>query len=446
MRAMPAAAQAITVRVPDSTVGHLRGDRLVWGQEDHGRFLVKEADAAGKRRNLGSVDLLAGRSVFDLAIGGDGVFAARTTYPESFAERAERYTVTALGGSALIDCAPPISGFEASDVYDRRIAGDGTTVVSPGAGCRGDAVLVRSPGVPDRFVLEPGAVVDQRVDGDWLAAIVDIDRAAVLVVSDLRTQRESYRIPLTAQEGVPSFGPNAPVMDVDRDGTAVVGEPRVVRKVDGHAADGLGCRLWWASPADPRPHDLRLARCAEVALHDGVLALTLRDGPQSALITTDLAQRPRTTVRRAPSITAVDLASGRVAWSEQSCRLASYVRTAPLRPERDRKTPGCVVRVLDRGPLRMDARGRVRVRVACPNGCVGTLYVLRCNHRGCIPRVVDFRLAHGGRRTIVLHLTAQTRRLVLRHPRKVLIKTDARLGPAGQSVVRTIVARHPARR
>lgn len=116
------------------------------------------------------------------------------------------------------------------------------------------------------------------------------------------------------------------------------------------------------------------------------------------------------------------------------------VRTAPLRAERHRNSPGCVVRVRSRGPLRMDSRGRVRVQVDCPSGCVGQLHALRCNHRRCIPRPVAVRLARGKRKTVTLRLTAQARRLVRRHPVKVLLKTYTALGP-GRDVMRTIVAR-----
>ena len=88
----------------------------------------------------------------------------------------------------------------------------------------------------------------------------------------------------------------------------------------------------------------------------------------------------------------------------------------------------------------MDSRGRVRVQVDCPNGCVGQLHALRCNHRRCIPRPVAVRLAHAERKTVTLRLTAQARRLVRRHPVKALLKTYTSLGP-GRAVMRTIVAR-----
>jgi hypothetical protein len=114
------------------------------------------------------------------------------------------------------------------------------------------------------------------------------------------------------------------------------------------------------------------------------------------------------------------------------------VRTAPLRAERN--SPGCVIRVRSRGPLRMDSRDRVRVQVDCPSGCVGQLHALRCNHRRCIPRPVAVRLARAKRKTVTLRLTAQARRLVRRHPVKVRLKTYTALGP-GRDVMRTIVAR-----
>jgi len=438
---LPSAAQTITVRVPSQSVtGHLAGDLVVWGEAGNGRLRVRAADTAGARSELGSVDLLPGRSVADLAVGGGGVFIARTSYDAAPGQnRTDRYTLAPLGGPPLIDCAPPTNGFDPRLAYDRRIAGDGTTIVSPGAGCRGDAIIARAPGVPDRYVLEPGSVVDQRVDGDWLAAIVDIERAAFVVVHDLRTQREAYRIALSS----PSFNAgSAPqyVFDIDRDGTVVVGEPRLLAIARGSFVTGPGCRLWWASPAAPQPHDLALKGCASVALHGGVLALALRDGPQAALVATNLAGTPQIAVRRAPQINAIELGGGRVAWTERSCREANYLRTAPLRAERDRHSPGCVIRVRSRGPLRMDSRGRVRLQVDCPSGCVGHLYALRCNHRGCIPRPVAVRLAHAKRRTVTLRLTAQARRLVRRHPVKVLLKTYTGLGP-GRDVMRTIIAR-----
>ena len=431
------AAHGLTVRVAQSQVApHLAGERVVWGEQDDRRLRVLAADEAGERATLGVVPVPAGRNAFDLAIGGGGVAISRTGWPAStIAVEPDRYSVELLNGAPLIDCRPP-TGF--LSIAAPAIAGDGVTLVSPGAGCRGDAVLVRTPGVLDRNVVEPGPVANLRVDGDWLAAIVVIGRDGWLVVHDLRTQREAYRValrpPSFAVGGTPQYA-----LDVDRDGVAVVGEPNLITVVNGAIAPGRGCELWWASPAEPRPHVVPIAGCATVALHDGVLALALREQPLQSLMTTNLAATQRTTVRRAAEIGDLDLAAGRVAWREQSCRLKTYIRTAPLRAESPRRRTGCVIRVLSRGPLRMDARGAIRVAVDCPEGCDGIVFALRCEGRRCIPEAVDVRLAAGTRKLLRLVLTPRAQRLVRRGPVRATIKTFAGHG-ATVAVQRTIVA------
>ena len=130
--ALPSVAQAITVRVPSRFVsGHMAGDLLVWGEPGKGRLRVR-----GRRRRCpqraGQRPPAARSQVADLAVGGAGVFVARTSYgAEPDQSRADRYTLAPLGGPGLIDCAPPTNGFDPLLAYDRRIAGDGTTVVAP---------------------------------------------------------------------------------------------------------------------------------------------------------------------------------------------------------------------------------------------------------------------------------------------------------------------------
>lgn len=434
----PAAAGALTIRVSEPrVVPHLDATGVVWGEERPDGLHVRAADAGGKPRALGLVAALAGRSAFDLAVGGGGVAVSRIGWPSSTVPVApDRYSVALLSRPPLIDCAAPAAFLS---IAAPPIAGDGVTLVSPGAGCRGDAVLVRTPGVPDRTVAEPGPVVELRVDGDWLAAIVDVGRAGWLVVHDLRTQREAYRVALRP----PSFAAGSTpdyAIDVDRDGTAVVGEPNLIAIVDGALAIGPGCELWWASPADPRQHVLPLRGCATVGLHDGVLALALRRGPLTALTVTDLAATRQVTVRRAAAIDAIDLAGDRVAWREQSCREKTYVRTSPLRAEAAGRRSGCVIRVLGRGPLRMAGDGGVRVAVECPEGCVGAIFALRCGGQRCIARPVDVRLAARGRTAVRLVLTARARRLARRGGLRATIKTYTALGP-NVVVERAIVAR-----
>lgn len=438
--ASPSAAHALSVRVGGQLIGpRVAGALVVWGEQDGGALRVHAANAAGVQQELGAVRALPGRNAFDLAIGGGGVTVSRVSWPSSSLPVApDRYRVAVVGGVPWIDCAAPESFLS---IARPRLAGDGATVVSPGAGCRGDAVLVRTPGAPDRTVVEPGPVVDLRVDGDWLAATVDVGGAGWLIVHDLRTQAEAYRLALSAPSF--AFGSTPPyALDIDRDGTAILGEPTPVVLASGAIAPGSDCTLWWTSPAEPSRHELPFADCASVRLRDGVLLVTRRDGPVTALVATTLAATGTRTIRRAPRIGDIDFSGDAAAWSEQNCLEATYVRTGDLRAQTRGRPSGCVIRVLGRGPLSMDARGGVRLMVQCPDGCNGAVNALRCGHQRCISKPVSVRLAAGRRTAVRLALTPRTRRLVRGGAITATLKSFATLGPT-RVVERRIVARRP---
>ncbi len=437
--ALPSVAHALSVRATKPLHGpRLDGSRVVWGEEQRDRSLrVRSADQAGTRTELGMVSALPGRSAFDLAVGGGGVAVARVGWPVSTNPvPPNRYIVGIVGAVPFIDCTAPSSFLT---IAAPRIAGDGVTLAGPGAGCRGDAVLVRTPGVPDRTIAEPGPVVDLRVTGDWLAATVSIGGTGWVVVHDLRTQREAYRMALTP----PSFGYGSTPLysfDVDRDGTVAVGEPRLIGLNAGSVVPGPGCELWWASPAEPRRHAVPVAACSNVRLRNGVLLFTRQDGPVTALVATTPAGAAPITIRWAPSIGGVDVFADRLAYSDQSCLGTTVIRTGRLQPAMGRRPTGCVIRVVSRGPLRMDTRGRVPVTVECPNGCDGALHALRCAHQRCVAEPAPVRLAAGRRTVVRLRLTDRARRLVRRGGTTATIKTFASLGPT-RAVQRRIVAR-----
>lgn len=100
--------------------------------------------------------------------------------------------------------------------------------------------------------------------------------------------------------------------------------------------------------------------------------------------------------------------------------------TVHIRPVTDMSSPSpalrCGLRV-STAPLRMQRSGIVRIPVWCPHGCRdASIGLIRCAHRACGQFIMRFDMAAGERRTMPLHLNRRACRLILRAPRRVLLK------------------------
>jgi hypothetical protein len=385
--AAPAAAQSESIALPypaAPSVGPAwAGERTAWVAFN--RVFVREPAGAVRQvdawtiRDQPLVTGIAG-SASRIAVsrseegcGGDGF--CRGDFQPTLSEIRSGPPAGPLGARPTCTRALPIV---TESVLGVRCPG-GVTILSDESGESG-----RTFGPKTGIELAVGAV-----EGPYVAYATGYRETARLVLADRRTGDEIFSVAAQASD-----------VDVDADGTVAYAAPDA----------GGSSRAFWASPAEPFPHDLGvLARQVRIERGRVVASTGINSennvGPATLTALTLDGRR----LGAMPGRSGFDLAGGRVVTSIAPCRIAflqvwDLAASPPPSPGR-----GCAVPRIASRALRFDRRGVARVIVACPagdtGGCGGTLGVRTTRPcRATCPGTIStyFGMPAGTRRRVVV--------------------------------------------
>jgi hypothetical protein len=367
----------------------LAGDRVLWGEQDGSDFRLRSVPLTGGRPvtvfrhgvegpdpGWRALDASASRAAFALDPGS--AFAGRPGGP--FAKLAERAVTVDVAGDAVVTA-------------------------------EANRVLVHRPGLPVAPLAppaeaDPGGVA---AEGDHVAYPVRREGRDEVVVTDLTSGAERYRILAAAFD----------------------------LQADGKLATLTGAALAWASPAEPRPHRIRLGRRVDdVRIAANRLVVRAR-GPQvptggtgvsaDHLKLVDLRGRSKPVTPRTVSLRGLDYDGRALAWSANGCILVSDLRG----PSPAAVPPGPCFRaeviVEDVDPPRLSPRRRtIQASLTCvsaPGGrCRGEVRLQIGEARATLDRS-PYRLDAGQRGSVRLSVPV---RWLPRLERPTAVRIEAR--------------------
>jgi hypothetical protein len=267
--------------------------------------------------------------------------------------------VSVAGGSLAYGCAEPSDAVPPGDPAPAYVALAGATMPA--------SVQAKVPQLIGSFQLS----------GDFLAYLAgESGKAFRVIVKNLATNTVAYE--------VPQAGSGPDVLALQEDGSVVLLGQGTTPCPSAHNPANQSYPAEWLPVASPTPRQLG-------CFFDGSLRpvrgkwVALAPGPRSgaSLASVDLASGARTTLaavpepgmvesQRQPLAPAADFDGTHLAWTLQTCagdaiQLTEVGAMSPGPPPSD----ACPVRFHIRGPLRIGARGTVRVPVSCPLGCTG---------------------------------------------------------------------------
>jgi hypothetical protein len=324
------------------------------------------------------------------------------------------------------DCRSSIMGPVTDDVWTGPVAGPlkrSFGCGAPGPVCTGDAYTCNAPqtalsadwittgACTGSFTLtdlrtgtqRPFGETSPSLAGRYLATVAQAtgiprqDNPARLVVRDLETGTEAYRIDVPSPNPVDAYFFTS---RVQADGTAVVQS---------------GSGAWWASVAEPFLHPMQ-APGAVVNIVGGRVAFVAGPRLGREVTVTDLTGTVLAKVPVAPTLGRVAFDGRRVAWASRPCQDAVVV----VREVADADGPlpstaPCPAPAISRKTRKADDAFAFSVKLSCPAtpalGCAGTLHLVGRQQRGKAGRgtrelaVVPYALAGGATRVFAIRLT-----------------------------------------
>lgn len=308
---------------------------------------------------------------------------------------------------------------------------------------------IATPSSSTRTIAEASAF---QISGDYLAYDVTGKPAGSsrVIVESRQTGTVSYEVPVSTQTTIA----------LQEDGTLVLLGAGTTACAPPGARSGETYPAEWFSPASPVAHQLG-------CFYDGSLRpvggqwVALRSGPlgaEASLVLLSLASGTSRTLAVFPSAgvfepqqeplgPGADFDGTRLAWTQQTCAGTAVELTPDVGAMSPSPLPSarCPVVFQVHGPLRLTARGAVRVTVSCPRGCPDVELSI-AQPRALQTGSTEISLpASSKARTESIHLSPRQRSYLRRHPRArvTLVALSSALGDASQTkyVARAVLAR-----
>lgn len=370
--------------------------------DDHDEYTVTRV--AGDGTAATSFRALAG-----LSSNHDGEFSVEDSF--AFAASAQRLALVhhAVGESgccandASVFWSGPLSGplerfAECADTGSAGVIAVDATRVAYAAGCTGGVRVREAAGGPDVVIAAKESPNAIRLRGDHLAFAA----GDLIPVADRRTGATRFT--------------SAPAgdFDVQSDGTLVTCRKGTVA---------------WASPAEPADHVVGTGGCANVRISGGRILYVA--GPARAIRMVDLAGTGTELLPPLAGLRGLDFDGARAVFTADSCT-GTGIFELPLTSA---STPpalstACSIK-LPGGRLK-PRKFKVRVRVSCPQGCVGELTLVRPRADAAAPTAsAPVVLAAGVTATRTVTLAREFWPAVRRH-RRLRLDLVANLRVPGQ--------------